>query len=527
MGNDFVIGATVKSTLTSIQRSREALERTSERLATGKKVNRATDQPQNFFKASALNHTASNYTRLLDRIGTGIRTVQQAFTGLEAIENILNLAEVKALDAKKELEQTSSALPNAILADAPVGYFRLNDADGPLATNLGSLGAGHIATYENGVTQGDEILFYGAGGLPAKFNGVNQYVAVDVDDSINTLGPYDEKTIELIFNADTTAGRQVLWEEGGPVNNLNIYIDNGVLRVNGRTTSGGGWGPLDISVPIDPDVTYHVALVQDANNNRFSGYLNGELFGSAFIPGPIGSHPNRNAIGAIDEYIYFHDDGPGNAPNNQMVRPDGSFAFQGQMSDLAFYNTIISQEDLRARYEATSLPISEAYKQDMQTFLQQITDIIEDTQFRGINLLDKENVTVQFNDLNTSKIKVKGTDLSIEALGLADLNFQKPSQVEASINAVRKAISKVRDYATTLQNSLNIIQIRQDFTRNFIVNKQAGAGDLINADLNEEGANLLSSQTRLDLSTTALSLAAQSQASILEIFAGRSSIFGG
>ena len=139
MVNDIIIGATVKSTLTSIQRSREALDRTSERIATGKRVNRPTDQPQNFFTANSLNSTANNYNRLLDKMGLGVRTIQEALIGLEAIENVLNLAELKALEAKDTLEATGSALPDAILADAPVGYFRLNDSDGPTAVNLGNL----------------------------------------------------------------------------------------------------------------------------------------------------------------------------------------------------------------------------------------------------------------------------------------------------------------------------------------------------------------------------------------------------
>ena len=283
--------------------------------------------------------------------------------------------------------------------------------------------------------------------MAAKFDGSGQFVAVPVDDSINTLGPYDEKTIELIFNADTTTGRQVLWEEGGPVNNLSIYIDNGELRVNGRTTNGPDYGPLDISTPIEAGTTYHVALVQDANNNYFTGYLNGEEFasGGAFIPIGIGSHPNRNAIGAIDQDIYFHDDGPGNAPN----RPDGSFAFRGEISDVAFYNSIISQADLRARYEATSLPLSEAFRVETQEFLKQVQDIVDDTSFRGINLLDNEDLIIDFNDQNTSKLKTDGGKFSIAALGLENINYQKPSQVENAINTIREAIAEIRDYSFT------------------------------------------------------------------------------
>jgi flagellin-like hook-associated protein FlgL len=514
MVRNVVIGAAIKSTLTSIQRTREGLDRTSLRLATGLKVNSALDQPQNFFQAKYLQNTAVDYTRLLDSMNLGIRTIQQAITGVETIENILNLAEIKALDAKEALEKTSSALPDAILANSPVGYFRLNDADGPTAVNLGTLGAGGDGVYTNGVTQGDEILFYGAGGLPAKFDGSGQYIAVPNDDSINTNGPFPERTVELIFNAETISGRQVLWEEGGTVNSLNIYIDNGVLRVNGRTTSGGGYGPLDISIPIKAGVSYHVAFTQDAPNGRFTGFLNGQEFGSEVITGTIGNHPNQNGIGAVNNNVYFHDDGPGNAPG----RGDGTFAFTGQISDVAIYNSILTSDELSLRYEATSLPISEAFRLDTVKFLEQIDSLVEDTHIRGINLLNKEELVVDFNRDNKHKLTVEGDAFSIESLGLEDINYQKPSQVEAAIRNIRKAIAQVREFGSTLARDLSLIEIRQDFTRNTINIAKSGADDLIVADQNEEGANLLSQQTRLALSTTALSLASQSQAAVLTIF---------
>lgn len=57
------------------------------------------------------------------------------------------------------------------------------------------------------------------------------------------------------------------------------------------------------------------------------------------------------------------------------------------------------------------------------------------------------------------------------------------------------------------------------------MNNEAGATDLTIADQNEEGANLLAAETRLQLSTEALSLASQSAQSILEIFGTGSDLF--
>ncbi len=527
MVRDVVIGAAVKSTLTSIQRAREDVDRTSERLATGLRVNHATDQPQNFFQAYELSATADNFTKLLDKMALGVRTIQQAAIGVEQLENILNLAEQKAIEAKEALEKTGSNLSNLILENEPIGYFQLYDSgDSPTAQNLGNAGAVLAdGVYTNGVRQGEEILFYGAGGKPAKLDGNNQFIEVPVDPLINLGGPFDERTVELIFNAETVSGRQVLWEEGGTVNAMNIYIDNGTLRVNGRTTAGGGYGPLDISIPIKAGESYHVAFTQQGGSpgvdGRFTGYLNGVEFGNEVINGTIGNHPNRNAIGGIAQNTYFHDDGPGNAPS----RGDGTFSFNGQISDVAIYNEVLSLADMKARYEATSLPLSESFRQDMQVFLEQITGLVEDTNYRGINLLDNEDLIVNFNDKNTSKLRVDGQKFSIEDLGLADINFQKPSQVRDAIINIRKAINTVRDFGTTLSNDLNIIETRQDFSRNFINNYESGATDLIIADQNAEGAKLLSAQTRLDLSTTALSLASTSARSILEIFGSGSNLF--
>lgn len=79
-------------------------------------------------------------------------------------------------------------------------------------------------------------------------------------------------------------------------------------------------------------------------------------------------------------------------------------------------------------------------------------------------------------------------------------------------------MESVRGFGSTLANNLSIIQTRRDFTQNTINTLRAGADDLTVADQNEEGANLLALQTRQQLGVTSLSLAAQSQQSVLRLF---------
>ena len=63
-----------------------------------------------------------------------------------------------------------------------------------------------------------------------------------------------------------------------------------------------------------------------------------------------------------------------------------------------------------------------------------------------------------------------------------------------------------------------MLQIRADFTTNLVNTLKAGASELVNADLNEESANLLSLQTRQQLGTISLSIAQKSEQSILRLF---------
>jgi len=80
------------------------------------------------------------------------------------------------------------------------------------------------------------------------------------------------------------------------------------------------------------------------------------------------------------------------------------------------------------------------------------------------------------------------------------------------------ALTTLQSESQTLSSSLSTVQIRQDFTNSMINTLQTGSDNLTLADSNEEGANLLALQTRQQLSTTALSLAAQSDQNVLRLF---------
>mgnify|MGYP002135256860 CR=1 FL=1 len=148
----------------------------------------------------------------------------------------------------------------------------------------------------------------------------------------------------------------------------------------------------------------------------------------------------------------------------------------------------------------------------------QIDELINDAQYRGINLLGGDNLVTYFNEDNSSSLTTEGENLSSNGLGITEAVFRTSAGIASDLVKVQSALDTVRSFGTTLSNSLAIIQARRDFTEGTIATLKAGAGDLTVADQNEEGANLLALQTRQQLGVTSLALASQSQQSVLRLF---------
>ena len=153
--------------------------------------------------------------------------------------------------------------------------------------------------------------------------------------------------------------------------------------------------------------------------------------------------------------------------------------------------------------------------------LDQIEGIAEDSSFNGTNLLEGDSLTVVFNEAGDNTLTVNGSnfaDAENGALALADVTFTDDASINDALSAIDTALGTVRSTAASLGADLSTVQVRQDFTANLINSLEAGAGDLTLADLNEEGANLLTLQTRQSLASTSLSFATQSDQSVLSLF---------
>ncbi len=115
--SNIVLSASVRQNLLSLQSTADLLATTQSRLATGKKVNTALDNPTNYFTAASLDARASDINNLLDGIGNGVQVLQAANTGITSLQKLIDSAKSvanQALQSAVSYSQKSSVTSAAI-----------------------------------------------------------------------------------------------------------------------------------------------------------------------------------------------------------------------------------------------------------------------------------------------------------------------------------------------------------------------------------------------------------------------------
>jgi len=116
--SNITLSASVRQNLLSLQDTANLLATTQGRLATGKKVNSALDNPTNFFTAAGLDSRASDISNLLDSIGNGVQVLQAANTGITSLSKLVDTA--KSI-ANQVLQQSSGYTSKANVTIATPG----------------------------------------------------------------------------------------------------------------------------------------------------------------------------------------------------------------------------------------------------------------------------------------------------------------------------------------------------------------------------------------------------------------------
>jgi hypothetical protein len=153
--------------------------------------------------------------------------------------------------------------------------------------------------------------------------------------------------------------------------------------------------------------------------------------------------------------------------------------------------------------------------------LAQINTTAQDSSFNGINLLNGDTLNLVFNETGRSTLNIQGVIFNAGGIGLSQLaqgtDFLDSNSANKVLSALNSASDTLRSESSALGSNLSIVQIRQDFNKSLVNVLQTGASNLVLADPNQEAANSQALSTRQSIAVSALALANQSQASVLQL----------
>ncbi|HIF26287.1 MAG TPA: hypothetical protein EYG18_02355 [Micavibrio sp.] len=185
----------------------------------------------------------------------------------------------------------------------------------------------------------------------------------------------------------------------------------------------------------------------------------------------------------------------------------------GDDGDASFRNVVVHTGEYV--YGGTNLTVADTYEERYRALLSQIDQLALDTNYRGTNLLDGDDLTTFFNEFRSSSLETEGIYASSAGLGLEYEDFTTVEAVRAKIEQVKQAREDLRAYTSSLSQDFNILKSRNDFTQTMINVLLQGKDELTLTDQNEDGAELLALQTRQIIQTSVLALRTPSIADFL------------
>ena len=390
--SNITLQSNIRSSLTALQTISDSMSVTQNRLATGKKVNSALDNPVSFAASQALNTRSSALSGLLDGMSNSVQTVQAANTGAQSIQ--------KSLDSISGIiDQAKSASTTTTQAVGTAGTLTAASA------------------------------FAGASG-----------------DKLTIANTTDGSTTQVDVSGATTVQGVIDAVNNGTNGNYSASLVNGSLQI----TAGSG-----------KQGTSYSASVTNA------GTLSAAKTTSLFNQGTAVSSTTT-----------------GGATQAQLT------SFAKQINDL----------------------------------MDSISKTGGDAGYNGTNLLKSgSSLHVQFNEDNSSALDISGADMSLSGLNLS--KFSNTGNVSLTDitslgDKVKAAGTNVTAFQGSMSTSLSIVQNRQDFTKAITNILDTGSANLVNADMNQEGAKLLSLQTSQSLAQSALSLSNQQNQGVLQLLRG-------
>ncbi len=512
-----VLSASVRQNLLSLQSTASLLATTQNDLATGNKVNSALDNPTNYFTSQNLNARASDIGNLLDSIGNGVQVLQAANTGITSLQSLISNAKSVANQVLQTSVgySTKSTVTAATISGATAedllgtanttftGVAENDNASTPAAisgTTTLSGASGAISTAfaaGNTITVDGQTLTFEASGA----TGANQ---INVTDTVSTLlakidaltGSTTASSVsggKLEINTGTTSDLSISSNNAGALAALGLGTgvsqNRGVLA--GLTLDIAATGNGTATAITFGTGAGQISTLNDLNTALSANNLQASISSGGAITITTTNNAASSTIGAIT----------------------GTAAGTGK----AFNGLTASAPVADPTSQATRAGLVSQYN----NILSQIDSTAQDSSYNGINLLNGDTLKLTFDETGKSSLNIQGVTYNDAGLGLSTLtsgtDFLDNNSANSVLSSLNAASTTLASEASTLGSNLSVVQIRQDFNKSLIDVLQTGASNLTLADTNELAADSQALSTRQSIAVSALSLANQSQQSVLQL----------
>lgn len=515
--SDITLSAGVRQNLLSLQKTADLMAQTQNRLATGKKVNSALDNPTNFFTSASLQTRASDLSSLLDAMSNGVKTLEAADNGLTAITRNLESMQSTLRQARqdKSFKTTSYTVD---LGATPAGTEQLSFSGGAVGTTAvdieltgaqGVLTGGAFTALDFDSAADDS--YAGSVSFDIALNGgAAQTVAITATDA---------DTISLTVDGGAATTFDVADVEAVTADELRDAL-NAAFGANNveitASTSGGALVFTGNEAVDSADAAVAVSNVAETLAGVSDTGLSGG--GTASLGAVVAK--------SIDTLVDEINTNSSLAGKVRASNDNGKLRIENQSTqDLTVTGATGSTVDGGA---GTAEIGGNEVRSDLATqfnlLRDQLDKLADDSSFNGVNLLRGDNLKINFNETGTSTLNIQSKDgkainsynLGLTSLDAADLDSD--TNIDGILQTVAEALNTIRSQSSAFGSNLSMVENRQDFSKAMKNTLQTGADNLVLADTNEEGANMLALQTRQQLSSVALSLASQADQAVLRLF---------
>jgi flagellin-like hook-associated protein FlgL len=504
-----VLSASVRQNLLALQSTASLLATTQNDLATGNKVNSALDNPTEYFTAQSLNNRASDISNLLDGISNGVQVLQAANTGLTSLQQLVDNAKSIAnqvlqtttgYDTKSNV--TTVALTNATstnllgAATTPVvgNAVNTNATVTPVAITSSTLLSGAAASTSNdlatGLTTADTLVV----------NGTTFTFAATSSSSGTSIGIGDNvgdmlALIDAASNASATITNGAITLTPSPAG---LTLSGSALTKLGLTAQPPGGGLVNETLTVQPTGGGTIT-------NLTFGFGNGQISTLNQLNAALAPNNLQASISPSGALTLL-------TTNNAASSTIGSITGTSPFTGLTAGAPVADPNS-----QATRASLVQQYN----NLLAQINTTSQDSSFNGINLLNGDTLNLVFDETGRSTLNIQGVIFNAGGIGLSQLtvgqDFLDSNSASKVLNTLNAASATLRAESSALGSNLSIVQVRQDFNKSLVNVLQTGASNLVLADPNQEAANSQALSTRQSIAVSALALANQSQASVLQL----------